>query len=278
VVAELPHSVTVAGAAIRYGVTGTDGPDLVLIHGNGAHHDWWHQIAPALESRWRVIQLDLSGHGDSDRRDAYTPETWVAELVAVLDDVSSVRPELVGHSMGGRLALIAAALHPHRATGLVLLDSGVRPPERHRPNRPARRTSSPVYASREEAMARFRLLPAQPHPPGDVMAVLADRSLRAVDGGWTWKHDPRARLRFTDEFVSARAAEVTCPVGFVYGAESVVVDDGIADFFRTATRGEVRVERIDGAHHHLVLEEPEICIRLIDEMAADHLRTSVTPR
>jgi pimeloyl-ACP methyl ester carboxylesterase len=277
VAAELPHSVTVAGARIRYGVTGTSGPDLVLIHGNGAHHMWWHRIAPALEAGWRVVQLDLSGHGDSDRREIYTPETWVAEVVAVLDEVGSERPELVGHSMGGRLAITAAALHPQRVTGLVVLDASVRPPGRHRTHVPPSRTP-PVYATRQEALARFRLLPVQPHPPEEVMAVLADYSLQAVAGGWTWKHDPRALLRFTDDFVSARAAELACPVGFVYGGESVVVDAEIAEFFRVTAPGDVRVERVEGAHHHLVLNESDICTRLIQEMATGHLRAPVTPR
>lgn len=274
----LPGTVTVAGARIRYGVSGTDGPDLVLIHGNGAHHGWWHLISPALEADWRIIQLDLSGHGDSDRRDAYGPETWVAEVVAVLDAVGSHDAELVGHSMGGRLAITAAAMHPDRVRGLVVLDAGVRPPERYRTGPPPSRRPNPVYATREEAIARFRLLPRQPHPPEEVMAVLADFSLRAADGGWTWKHDPRALLRFTDDFVSARAAELTCPVGFVYGSESVVVDAEIAEFFRVTAPGHVRVERVEGAHHHLVLNESEICTRLIQEVATEHLRGAVARR
>lgn len=272
----LPEIADVAGARIRFGVSGADGPDLVLIHGNGAHHGWWHRISPALERDWRVIQLDLSGHGDSDPRDEYRPATWVAEVVGVMDQVGSSQAELVGHSMGGRLAITAAAMHPDRVRGLVVLDASVRPPTRYRTQPPPSRRPHTVYASREEALARFRLLPQQPHPSDDVMAALAAYSLKAVDGGWTWKHDPRALLRFGDEFVSARAAELDCPVMFVYAGESKVVDAEIAEFFRATAPSRVRVERLEGAHHHLVLDEPEICTRLIQEGAADHLRSAVT--
>ena len=51
----------------------------MLVHGGAAHSRWWDHIAPMLTEGWRVVAVDLSGHGDSDRRDHYSLDTWARE-------------------------------------------------------------------------------------------------------------------------------------------------------------------------------------------------------
>ena len=134
----LSHATDVGGATIRWDVagpaeaaTGHQG-DLLLLHGNGANHMWWYKVRPELERHWRVIRMDLSGHGDSSWRETYRPEDWLDEAVAVLDAAGSRRPVVVGHSRGGRQALALAARHPERVAAAVVLDASVRPPHRYR--------------------------------------------------------------------------------------------------------------------------------------------------
>ena len=129
----LPDVVTVAGVPVRYGVSGEGSSDLVLVHGHGAHHLWWQGMVPLLEPHWRVIQLELSGHGDSGHRPEYSADGWAGDVLGVLDAVGSARPLLVGHSMGGVVLLALAAAHPTRARGVVLFDSGIFPAHRFRP-------------------------------------------------------------------------------------------------------------------------------------------------
>src|SRR5260370_32852172 len=67
---------TAEGAAISYRVWGRpDDRGIVLVHGGGAHSRWWDHIGPLLAKGWRVAALDLSGHGDSGRRDSHTLDT-----------------------------------------------------------------------------------------------------------------------------------------------------------------------------------------------------------
>ncbi|ALJ18861.1 alpha/beta fold hydrolase [Microbacterium sp. No. 7] len=266
---DLPGRVSVDGAEIRYGVSGSGSPDVLLVHGNGAHHLWWHRVAQLLEPRHRLITLDLSGHGDSDHRPEYTPTLWSREVAAVLNAVGSEGALYVGHSMGGRLAFTFGSQFPELTRGAVVFDSSVRPPGRYR-RRPAGFAQKPlnVYPSYAEAKARFRLLPAQPELPAEITDPIADYSIRAVPGGWSWKHDPRSLLRFEDAKVDAEARSLRAPLVYAYGSESVIVDDELADYVRSAVPSLHRLERIEGGHHHLVLDHPERCARIIAETAA----------
>lgn len=276
-VRRLSESVEVERAEIRYEVSGDGDRDLLLVHGRGAHHLWWHRVLPLLEPSWRITRVDLSGHGDSAHRAEYSSRVWSAELLAVLDAVGAERPVLVGHSMGGIICLLAAAEHAERFAGLVLLDSGVRPPERYRsylgePLRSARPSSGPRYAAtRAELLARFRLLPPQPHPEPEVMAVLGEYSARETEHGWIWKHDLTDITTIGDEQVDRALSRLPFPVGYVYGTESQVTDRSSAEYFGRVVAG-ARVEALRGAHHHVILERPERCAELIDQMADAQLR------
>ena len=79
------RKVTVAGSAIHYLAWGDDEskPGLVLVHGNGAHAHWWSFLAPFFLEDYRVVAIDLSGAGDSDHRDHYTPEQFADEVLSV---------------------------------------------------------------------------------------------------------------------------------------------------------------------------------------------------
>ena len=81
--------VDVDGTTISYLAWGDPGPrGLVLVHGGGAHAHWWDHIAPLLALDRRVLALDLSGHGDSGRRDSYTLDAWATEVLAVAADAA----------------------------------------------------------------------------------------------------------------------------------------------------------------------------------------------
>jgi pimeloyl-ACP methyl ester carboxylesterase len=55
---------------------------LVFVHGGGAHAQWWTHVAATFAEEFRVVAVDLSGHGDSTHREQYTLEQWTDEVVA----------------------------------------------------------------------------------------------------------------------------------------------------------------------------------------------------
>jgi pimeloyl-ACP methyl ester carboxylesterase len=266
----LPCSVCVEGVDIRYGIRGTGDRNLLLVHGSGANHMWWHAVAPELEASWRVVSFDLSGHGDSGHREDYDAQTWADELIAVLQAADAGGAVVAAHSLGGRVALLAASQHPELFAGLVLFDTGIwapdhlldgsRPPRAPRPAR--------VYATREEARSRFRLMPPQPQPSVELLDPAADYALRPLDGGWAWKHDQRGFPTLYEERIERAAAAVSVPVAYISGSASPVVDDARAER-AAAMIPDVTAVRLPSAHHHLTLEVPDACTRLVQELGGE---------
>lgn len=97
---------------------GGDGPDLLLVHGLGGSLDDWEPMVPHL-SGFRLVSLDLRGHGRSDDGD-WELEAVLADIAAVIEECGLVHPAILGHSLGGMLAAHWAVHHPCR--GAISLD------------------------------------------------------------------------------------------------------------------------------------------------------------
>jgi pimeloyl-ACP methyl ester carboxylesterase len=113
----------VSGAELFYELTGSSGPGIVLVHGGGCdHRDWWRQVE-ALSRDFRVLTLDLRGHGrSSGQLDDCTIERWAADVNALILALGLGPATLVGHSLGSRIVAEAAWQAPKNAAALVLLD------------------------------------------------------------------------------------------------------------------------------------------------------------
>ncbi|KUH70847.1 hypothetical protein AU184_25930 [Mycolicibacterium novocastrense] len=114
----------VDGRRLRYLDYGT-GPTLVLLHGMASSWQWWLENIPELARHHRVIAVDLPGCGDSEPlpspAEMATHAHAVLDLLTGLDIKSAV---VVGHSMGGLVAIAMATTAPHRVRSLVLVDAG----------------------------------------------------------------------------------------------------------------------------------------------------------
>ncbi|MCW2620922.1 MAG: alpha/beta hydrolase [Frankiales bacterium] len=196
-------------------------PGVVLVHGGTAHSGWWDHIAPLLADSHRVVALDLSGHGDSGWRERYEVDLWTQEVLAAAAAEIDGPPLVLGHSMGGWVAVAAAVDHGDRLAGAAVIDSPLndRPPEEERLAR--RRRPTRVYETLEEGVSRFALLPPQAAVLPYVARHVAEQSLRPVPGGWTWKFDPMffgsARRPISEMLpdVRARTAFFRCEDGLV---------------------------------------------------------------
>ncbi len=101
---------------------GTGDPGFLCLHGLADTREIWHPLAPALAARGRVVLVDQRAHGESDAPPGpYSLGALAADVIAVLDALALPRATLVGHSMGGVVAMATALAHPERVDGLVLL-------------------------------------------------------------------------------------------------------------------------------------------------------------
>ncbi|MDE0450709.1 MAG: alpha/beta hydrolase [Gammaproteobacteria bacterium] len=101
-------------------------PPILLLHGTNQSSHSWDLVSLALASSHHVFALDQRGHGDSEwsRELDYSTAAMADDAIAFARDRELARPIVVGHSMGGRVALLAALREPAFARALVLVDSG----------------------------------------------------------------------------------------------------------------------------------------------------------
>src|ERR1700722_12798514 len=110
--------------ALRYWDDGGGRPPLMLIHGVGADGTSWDQIASALSADFRVLHLDLRGHGGSGHIDgALTLDDFVRDVVDVLDACDVPSAHIVGFLLGGMIAQGLALQYASRVRRLVLLSA-----------------------------------------------------------------------------------------------------------------------------------------------------------
>jgi len=258
-----------SGLRLRCLVWGRDGdPTAVLVHGNGGHAHWWDPMIPALVPGWRLVAVDLRGHGESGwpAEPRYRVQDFASDLDAVLAALAPGPVALVGHSMGGRITAWYASERPQAITRLALLDTRmdhIRPEyaAKHRGRVDAgKREGTRTYPSYADAIAAFRFVPKEPDVPPAVVADLAHHAvIERAPGAWAFRFD-RAVLALegdgADDLV-ARLGTVRCPTWLAAGRDSWVLDAEQRDrMSRTLQR--CTVEIFPGNHHFLVARGPEV--------------------
>jgi pimeloyl-ACP methyl ester carboxylesterase len=234
---------------------------VVLLHGGGqTRHSWAATTARLGAQGWTTVTYDARGHGDSDwspTRD-YSPDAQLRDLRAVLADCVAEAPVLVGASMGGIVALLAAAANNVPCRGVVLVDIVPRVEASG-----AKRIvdfmtgSADGFDSLEEVAAAIRRSNPQRRRPVDLVGLRKNVRQRA-NGRWYWHwdpaildqsttgdlHDPRPRLL-------AAAARVRVPTLVVTGGGSdIVSDEGVAEMLTLVPHA--RAVRVSGAVHMVV--------------------------
>jgi pimeloyl-ACP methyl ester carboxylesterase len=269
--------VTVDGAAIHYLGWGEPGQrGLVFVHGGGAHAHWWTHVAAPFADVFRVVALDLSGHGDSDHRDTYSLEQWTGEVVAVAEAAGIAGPPvIVGHSMGGFVTIATAALHADRLAGAIVCDSPVaRPDAEINAARVGSAFGAPrTYPTLDAALARFRTVPPQDHYLDYVIDHVARHSARPVEGGWQWKFDRGIFAHFA-EAGSIRASalpylpQVRCRLALLRSEHGLVTEDIGAEMYDKLGRVAPVIE-IPEAGHHAMLDQPLLLLTALRALVAD---------
>lgn len=261
-----PGSVTVDGVDIRYETWGEVGrPGIVLVHGSNAHLEWWRFVAPFLADQFRVAALDSSGNGDSGWRERYSGEVFAKEVRAVCQAAElGPRPFVVGHSFGGFVVLETGHYYGRELGGIIFMDFTIAPPAQYvewglRAERegvqPGRRTR--IYVDREQALSRFRYVPEQPVTHPCIRDYIAGKSLRQVEGGWTWKFDP-SLFDYLEMGVTQQEKflGMGCRSAVVLGEDSKDEGAFFADNMAAITHGRTPIFRIPGTHHHLMFDDP----------------------
>ncbi|WP_406016668.1 alpha/beta hydrolase [Streptomyces sp. NBC_00984] len=229
------------------------GQSIVLLHGLAGYAGEWDVLAQSLSSRYRVVAVDQRGHGASERYPQdVSRAAYVADVTAVVDQLALRWPVLVGQSLGGHTAMLAAAAHPGLVRALVLVEAG---PGGSNPNGPVDiggwLDSWPTpFASREVAAGFLG--------GGPVGAGWA-AGLEEREGGWWPRFDRDVMVRSLAENAQRSFwhewGQVTCPTLVVLAQSSFIPAHEAEEMLRQ--RPVTMAMSIPGTRHDLHLEQPE---------------------
>lgn len=228
---------------------GSGEPTLVLIHGLGMDRSAWDRVVPALETRHKVVTVELPGHGASAPLAKVSVVAVAEELDRTLRREKVKNPVLVGHSYGGLVALEAAAANPGRVRGVISIDLA---------------TYVPVDSERvanlvELIETRYPLFIRGVFPPMvrdstqvDSVIAKADRVPRETMAAYfrdAWTTDLRPRVRNLKTPVLLIATDTTWPNGESW--------DTARKRLGYETGGPVTSKRISGSGHMVPLDKPD---------------------
>ena len=254
-------------------------PPLLALHGWLDNAAGFAAVAPLLAKDFRVIALDLPGHGRSAHLPAGVTRYHVVDYVDhVLDAADALQLErfhLLGHSLGAGVASLVASASPARIRKLALIeglgplaDDGSNTLQRWREaeaQRSVTRRAPRVFANIDEALAARVAV-------GDLemseAQALVERGLRVVEGGYVWSSDPRLRLPTPlrlDELQLRRllAGIEVSTLLLLADPETPYLPREKMDA-RAACVRDIRVQRIAGRHHLHLQHSREVAERWLD--------------
>lgn len=258
------ETADIGGRKISYVGTGQDGDVVLLVHGYGGDRNSWLFLQEPLAARHRVYALDLPGHGTSskDVGDG-SVETLADAVLGVLDAIGAEHAHLVGHSLGGAVALAATARDPGRVSSLTLIA----------PSGFGTEVNVGYLRGFADAQTRRELKPVV----GDIFAdeSLVTRQLiddllayKRLDGVDAALHTLLGTLLEGDTQRAGSAAAVAAiggavPVTVVWGSADQVIPSGQAESVTGAAR-----HVLDGAGHMPHMERPAEVQAAIEEAIA----------
>ena len=266
------HYVCVRGIRLRYVDWGGAGAPMLLLHGDMRTSRSWDAVARSLSADYRVIALDMRGHGDSD----WTPRGYrFAERVddlAAFCDALDLRGILgVAHSTGGVVMALCAQKHPGMFSRLALMEPMVVVDERfHKMVAGREHAERSAWKNREELHAYLKQHPATSiwHP--EVLRdVVEHEAYRRDDGMYDMKWSS-ATFNWLDrdgDNVDLKPvfAELGLPILFIRSSnhrtrikELNEVQDGIPDFHRLT---------VENTGHNMYMERPDAIAHAIKQFA-----------
>ncbi|HEU0196710.1 MAG TPA: alpha/beta hydrolase [Nevskiaceae bacterium] len=228
-------------------------PPLVLIHGIGASARDFEYVTPHFARQRRVIAPDLRGYGASPRGPDYRPTSLAADVWALLERLGVARFDLLGHSMGGAIALQMAVDRPERLRRAVFADT-----------LPSFETNSRakklLFWSRLALMLALgpmpltRFLERRAHP-GDAAAALCQRLIAHGGGSYSRFVYVRTLWSLRDWHVDERLERVVCPALVLVAERDYFPLADAKRFAAVLPEGQLQV--VPDAGHQLPLEVPE---------------------
>lgn len=259
---------TYDGSRVHYESYGKGKEAIVFIHGWTCDLTFWRGQAPVYTTH-RALLVDLPGHGLSEKPEvSYTQERFARAIEAVMSDAGVERAVLVGHSMGGPVALTFLRLFPARTKALVLVDAFIPKPPKDEAERASQK------ARMEPFLKSFQAPNYKETSQKMIESMFTDKTTPAQ------REEIRTKMLATPQHVVASAMEgmfaleapkpgetYSLPVMAIMAASRTRA--GLEEYLRTVFPN-LKYEEWQGSGHFLMMESPERFNRALEEfLSAD---------
>ena len=247
-------AASVDGVSIHFSVAGTESKTVILVHGYTCDETTWTEQVPALATQYRVVTLDLPGHGKSDtpKDGKLSMDLFARAIEAVRVEVKAERVVVVGHSMGTPVVLRYAHLYPEHVSALVFVDGLMPLPLTQaaaRANQGTTMGGPNGRAAREAMIRRFFVAGTTP----DVQAKVLNMMLRAPEATAV------GAMNATREPAGQTTEIPMVPILGLYAGPSGIASEAAVH----AAFPSVEYNSIPGTGHFLMLEKPAEFNRLL---------------
>jgi len=191
---------------LHYRKYGDGGEPLIILHGLFGSSDNWHSLARKWSTHYQVFVPDLRNHGSSPHESVMTYQEMAADVHAFIKHERLGAVRIVGHSMGGKVAMLFASLHPDVLKGLVVLDIGIgRVKGKHLDILQILNDIDPgEFTNRSDIDEQLAKTISSP----PLRQFLLKNILRRVDGSLAWKFNAPVLLDQYDEITAELDLEV----------------------------------------------------------------------
>ena len=232
------------------------GEAIIVMHGLFGMLDNWHNVARQLSADFRVITVDLRNHGQSPHSEDMNYEVMAEDIGELLDTLGLQKANLLGHSMGGKVAMKFALTRPERTGSLVVVDMG---PQTYPPghNEIFMALLQLDISDGEKKRSSFDEELAGEIPEFSVRQFLLKSLSRSHEGQYYWKFNLPVLYKKYEQILSPITSEqpYVGPALFVRGAKSGYIKDAdattIRQLFPSAT-----IKTVEGAGHWVHAEKP----------------------
>ena len=259
------HTFTGRGVVLNYRLQGVGSRALVCIHGVGSSLDAWEGVAAKLGDTFRILTLDLRGHGRSSLiKGRYEIDDFVRDVLALADHAGFEKFDLAGFSLGGLIAQRLALTHARRLSKLVLLATvaGRTPEERERvAARLAALQSGDRGSHYDASVSRWLTEGCQQRHP-ELVARMRQRNAENDPDCYAAAYRVLAQTDF-----GGLIDQISVPTLIATGEEDQGSNPRMAHFMHERIPGS-QLEILPGLRHSILIEAPDLVAALMRRFLA----------
>ena len=246
-----------------------EGAPLLILHGFLGSLDNWQSIAKDLSNNCKVYLLDMRNHGKSAHSDEHNYSAMQYDVLQFMREQNIAVTHILGHSMGGKVAMFFATQHPEMVDQLIVVDIGPKyyPPHHQKILSALQAVNLPVISSRQEAE---RILMEHLHDVGIVQWLM--KNLKRESGeSFSWKFNLNGLAKEVENIGEALPIDAYFPNPTLFirgGRSNYILDEdieAITQHFPAAMLSTVSV-----AGHWVHAEQPEEFVALIRNFLKNH--------